>query len=164
VPCLTVSFLLTYELQILIIREAVKYFRTQGGGGTVLNIGSVCSLGGPSDLLVYSMSKAGLVCTTRNLANTLATEKIRVNLLNPGWVTTPNEIALQQRLGMPPGWEKNVPKFYAPTGRLLVPEEVARHAIFWISDESAPANGVVYELEQYSHVGRSVNPDKLSKI
>lgn len=142
---------------ILILREAVKHFRAQGGG-TVLNIGSVNSLGGQPDLLAYSASKAGIVNLTRNLANALATEKIRVNLFNPGWVTTPNEIALQQRLGMPVGWENNVPKVYAPSGRLLIPEEVARHALFWISDESAPASGVVYELEQYSHIGR--NPQK----
>jgi NAD(P)-dependent dehydrogenase (short-subunit alcohol dehydrogenase family) len=144
---------------MLIIREAVKHFKTQGGG-TVLNIGSVNSLGGQADLLAYSTSKSGLIGMTRNLANSLATEKIRVNLINPGWVTSANEIALQQRLGMPEGWEKNVPKFFAPTGKLLTPEDVARHVIFWISDDSAPANGAVYELEQYSIVGR--NPDKVT--
>lgn len=139
---------------LLIIREAVKHFRTQGGGA-VLNIGSVNALGGQTDLLAYSASKAGLVNMTRNLANSLATEKIRVNLLNVGWVTTPNEIALKQREGLAPGWENNVPAVYAPTGKLLTPEEVARHILFWISDESAPANGVIYELEQYSPIGRN---------
>ncbi len=142
---------------ILILREAVPHFRAQGGG-TVLNVGSVNALGGEPNLLAYSASKAGLANLTRNLANALAGERIRVNQFNPGWVTTPNEIALKQREGLPAGWEQNVPKVYAPTGRLLIPAEVARHALFWMSDESAPANGVVYELEQYSHIGR--NPHK----
>ena len=60
---------------ILILREAVKHFRAQGGG-TVLNIGSVNSLGGQPDLLAYSASKAGIVNLTRNLANALATEML----------------------------------------------------------------------------------------
>ncbi len=142
---------------MLIIREAVQHFRAQGGG-TVLNVGSVNALGGEANLLAYSASKAGVANMTRNLANALAAEKIRVNQFNPGWITTPNEIALKQREGLPPGWEQNVPAVYAPSGKLLTPQEVARHALFWISDESAPASGVVYELEQYSPIGR--NPNK----
>ena len=142
---------------MLMIREAVQHFRTQGRG-TVLNVGSVNALGGEANLLAYSASKAGVANLTRNLANALAAEKIRVNQFNPGWITTPNEIALKQREGLPAGWEQNVPAVYAPTGKLLTPQEVARHALFWISDESAPASGVVYELEQYSPIGR--NPHK----
>ncbi|MCX6047900.1 MAG: SDR family oxidoreductase [Chloroflexi bacterium] len=142
---------------MLIIREAVQHFRNQGRG-TVLNVGSVNALGGEANLLAYSASKAGVANMTRNLANALAAEKIRVNQFNPGWITTPNEIALKQREGLPAGWEQNVPAVYAPSGKLLTPQEVARHALFWISDESAPASGVVYELEQYSPIGR--NPHK----
>ena len=107
----------------------------------------------------YSAAKGGLIAVTRNLANSLATERIRINLLNVGWVTTPNEIALKQSEGFPPGWEKNVPEYYAPTGRLLVPEEVASHIVFWLSDSSAPVNGAVYELEQYSNIGRSLHKE-----
>jgi NAD(P)-dependent dehydrogenase (short-subunit alcohol dehydrogenase family) len=140
---------------LLIIRAAVRHFEAQGCGA-VVNIGSVNALAGEANLLAYSASKGGLATATRNLANALATKHIRVNQLNPGWVTTPNEIALKIREGLPVGWEQNVPSVYAPTGKLLTPEEVARHVVFWISDASAPANGVVYELEQYSHIGRNL--------
>jgi NAD(P)-dependent dehydrogenase (short-subunit alcohol dehydrogenase family) len=140
---------------LLILRAAVRHFREQGGG-VVVNIGSVNALSGEPNLLAYSASKGGLMTATRNLANALATERIRVNQLNLGWVTTPNEIALKIREGLPVGWETQVPAVYAPTGRLLTPEEVARHVLFWLSDASAPANGVVYELEQYSMIGRNV--------
>ena len=140
---------------ILIIREAVNAFRTQGGGGTILNIGSINALSGAPNLLAYSAAKAGLQTVTRNLANALATERIRVNQINPGWITTPNEIALKIREGLPEGWEKNVPLQFAPSGRLTTPEEVAQHVIFWISDASAPASGIDYVLEQYSPIGRN---------
>jgi NAD(P)-dependent dehydrogenase (short-subunit alcohol dehydrogenase family) len=139
---------------LLIIRAAVPHFRSNGKG-VVVNIGSVNALAGQSDLVAYSASKGGLATLTRNLANGLATEHIRVNQLNVGWVTSPNEIALKQSEGLPPGWEKNVPKTYAPTGRLQIPEEIAQHVVFWLSDDSAPANGCVYELEQYSPIGRN---------
>lgn len=144
---------------ILIIREAVKVFRAQGGGGVVLNIGSINALSGQPDLLAYSAAKGGLLTATRNLANAHAAEKIRINQLNPGWVTTPNEIALKIREGLPVGWEQNVPPLYAPTGKLLTPQDVARHILFWISDASAPANGIVYELEQYSPIGRNLKKE-----
>ena len=141
---------------LLIIRAAVPVFRRQGAGGAIVNIGSVNALAGEPNLLAYSASKGGLATLSRNLANALAPEHIRVNQLNVGWVTTPNELALKQREGLPLGWEKRVPRAYAPTGRLLVPEEVAAHIVFWISDLSAPASGVVYELEQYSVIGRNL--------
>ena len=143
---------------ILIIREAVNAFRAQGTGGAIVNIGSINALAGEPNLLAYSASKAGLLTATRNLANALATERIRVNQLNLGWVTTPNEIALKIREGLPEGWEQHVPSHFAPSGKLLTPAEVAHHVIFWVSDASAPANGVDYVLEQYSPIGR--NPHK----
>jgi len=140
---------------LLIIREAVTAFRAQGGGGAIVNIGSINALAGEPNLLAYSASKGGLLTATRNLANALATEKIRVNQLNLGWVTSPNEIALKIREGLPVGWEQNVPSHYAPTGKLLTPDDVARHVIFWVSDASAPANGIDYVLEQYTPIGRN---------
>ncbi len=140
---------------LLIIREAVAAFRKQGDGGTILNIGSINALSGAPNLLAYSAAKAGLQTATRNLANALATEGIRVNQLNPGWITTPNEIALKISEGLPVGWEERVPPEFAPRGKLTTPEEVAEHVLFWISAASAPATGVDYVLEQYSPIGRN---------
>ena len=144
---------------LLIIREAVELFRQQASqgrpGGAIVNIGSINALSGAPNLLAYSAAKGGLMTATQNLANALATEKIRVNQLNVGWVTSPNEIALKIQEGLPVGWENNVPAIYAPTGKLLTPEQVAQHVVFWVSDASAPANGVVYVLEQYSPIGRN---------
>jgi NAD(P)-dependent dehydrogenase (short-subunit alcohol dehydrogenase family) len=144
---------------LLIIRRALPSFRKQGGGA-VVNIGSVNALAGAAYLLPYSVSKGGLATMSRNLANALAEEGVRVNHLNVGWVTSPNEIALQESEGRPKGWEKNVPKAYAPTGRLLIPEEVAAHVVFWLSDMSKPVSGAVYEVEQYSVIGRNRNTNE----
>ena len=139
---------------LLTAREAVKHFRAQGGG-VLVNIGSINALSGAPNLLPYSAAKGGLQTASRNLANGLATEKIRVIHLNVGWVTSPNEIALKQSEGLPEGWQFNVPRQYAPTGMLTTPEQIASHVVFWLSDQSAPASGVVYEVEQYSLYGRN---------
>lgn len=144
---------------LLITRAAVPVMRSQGGG-TVVNIGSSNALGGQPNLVAYSMAKGGLATMTRNLSNALAVDRIRVNQINPGWIATPNEIALKQREGMPPGWHLTLPPEYAPWGRLTSPDELAAHVAFWLSDDSAPASGSVYECEQYSIIGRNFEKRK----
>ena len=138
---------------MLIMQAALPHFRANGGGVAV-NIGSINGLAGGANLLDYSMSKGGLATMTRNLANALATDGIRVNQVSLGWVASRNEIALQIREGRPEGWHLDIPKHVSPRGKLIQPEEVAHHVVFWLSDDSAPANGVVYELDQYSFIGR----------
>lgn len=127
--------------------------------GCVLNIGSINALSGESELLDYSISKGALQTLSRNLANAHGEDGVRFNHFNLGWVLTPNEYALQRRLGQPEDWPSHVPKTYAPSGRLLAPEDIASAAVYWLGDESRPVSGSVIELEQYSIYGR--NPLKV---
>ena len=139
---------------LLLFRAALPQFRRQGGG-VVLNIGSINGYCGEPKLLAYSISKGGLITMTRNLADAFGREHIRVNQLNVGWTLSENEIALKIREGMPEDWFEHVPPVYAPSGRLLLPDEVAAHAVHWLSDASAPVSGTVLELEQYPVIGRN---------
>jgi len=140
---------------MLIIKEAVKVFRKQKIAGSIVNIGSMNAHCGQPDLLIYSMSKGALMTMTRNLADALGREKIRVNCLNVGWTPTENEIALKRREGLPDNWQERIPPVYAPIGRLQTPTEVAHHIVFWLSDFSAPTTGAVYEVETYPIIGRN---------
>lgn len=142
---------------LFLIQKALPLFRRQGGGN-VVNIGSVNAYCGEPNLLVYSMSKGGLMTMTRNLADRYAREHIRINQINVGWTLTENERKLKESEGLPTGWEHTLPPSYAPFGRIFMPEEVAAHVVFWISDHSGPATGTVYEIEQYPMLGR--NPNK----
>ncbi len=141
---------------LFLSQAAVKAFRKQGQGGTIVNIGSINAYCGQSDLLGYAIAKGGLMTMTRNLGNALGAENIRVNQLNVGWTLTENESAIKEGEGFPKNWEAKIPKTYAPSGRLLRPEDIARHAVFWASSASAPANGVVCEVEQYPVIGRNL--------
>jgi NAD(P)-dependent dehydrogenase (short-subunit alcohol dehydrogenase family) len=138
---------------LLLIRAAMPQFRKQGGG-VVLNIGSMNALCGEPNQLAYAVAKGGLMTLTRNLADAHGTEKIRFNQINLGWTLTATERERKKKEGLPEGWENQVPKRYAPSGHIWMPEQVAAHAVHWLSDEFAPASGIVFELEQYPLIGR----------
>jgi len=147
-------FSINTRAPLLCAEAAIRAFRRQNSGGAIVTIGSINALSGQSDLTVYSMSKGALATMTRNLADALGPERIRVNCLNVGWTFTGTEDATQQRHGRGPGWETQLSGQFAPTGAILIPYQIAAHAAFWLSDESAPVSGQVYEVEQYPLIGR----------
>ena len=127
--------------------------------GCVLNIGSVNAWSGEPNLMPYSVSKGALMTLTRNLGDTLMREDdVRVNQINPGWVLTENEARRKREHGLKDDWYADLPKVYAPAGRILWPEEIAAAAIYWLADESGPISGQVVDLEQHPFIGR--NPPK----
>lgn len=147
---------------LLIIRAALAPLRA-AGAGSVVNIGSLNAYCGEPDLLAYSMAKGALMTMTRNLANAHAGQGVRINQLNVGWTLTANEDALLQAEGYPSDWHRHVSPHYAPTGALLSPEQVAGHVVHWLSRESEPVTGAVYEIEQYPVLGRPSGASRLDE-
>ncbi len=141
----------------LLIQAVLPHFRNQGEG-RVLNIGSINGYCGERNQFIYSICKGGLMTLTRNLADAHGAEGIRVNQLNVGWTLTPNEFALKMKEGLPEDWPTRVSRTFAPSGRLLSPEDVAWAAVYFLSDEAALVNGAVLDVEQYPVIGR--NPVK----
>jgi NAD(P)-dependent dehydrogenase (short-subunit alcohol dehydrogenase family) len=143
---------------LLLIRAALDALeRTRGA---VLNVGSINAWSGEPTFVAYSASKGALMTLTRNLGDTLHRERgVRVNQVNPDWVLTENEKRVQAKQGNPPDWHERVPKEWAPSGRLILPEEIAAAAVYWIGDESRPISGSVVELAQFPVIGR--NPPKV---
>jgi NAD(P)-dependent dehydrogenase (short-subunit alcohol dehydrogenase family) len=141
----------------LLMRAVLPHFR-RNAGGSILNIGSVNAYCGEKNLCIYSACKGALMTLTRNVADAHAEEGIRVNQLNVGWTLTPNERALKAKDGLPEDWPARLPRAFAPSGRLLSPEDIARAAVYFLSNESALINGTVLDLEQYPVIGR--NPPK----
>lgn len=141
---------------LMLIQAA--YPALKQAGGAVLNIGSINAYSGEATLLDYSISKGALMVMTRNLANANAHEGVRINQFNVGWVLTEREHQFQLSQGLPEDWHRRQPLGLAPTGRLLMPEEIAEASVYWLGDESRPINGQVFEVEQFSIHGR--NPVK----
>ncbi len=127
--------------------------------GCVVNIGSVNAYSGEPDLLPYSISKGALMTLTRNLGDTLHRENgVRVNQINPGWILTENEKRRKQDQGMDENWPADLPKMFAPSGRIFRPEEIAAAVVYFLSDECGPVSGSVLDIEQHPFIGR--NPPK----
>ncbi len=132
----------------------------QKSRGCVLNIGSVNAYSGEPNLLGYSISKGGLMTLTRNLGDALMRDYgVRVNQINPGWVLTERERERKKQHGLSETWYEKLPAMYAPSGRILWPEEIAAAAIYWLSDESGPISGQVVDLEQHPMIGRNAPKD-----
>ena len=140
---------------LMLSQALIHHCRKQRKPGTIVNIGSINAYCGADMILIYSMSKGAMMTMTRNIADTHGCEGIRANQLNVGWTLTQGEIETQRKMGSPDDWHTKIDKSGAPRGSLLMPEEVAEHAIFWLSDKSAPVNGSVYEVEQYPVIGRN---------
>lgn len=149
-------FAINARSPMLLSRRVIQDMRAKKIKGSIVNIGSVNAHSGQPDLLVYSMSKGALMTMTRNIADGCAPEGIRMNQLNVGWTLTETEIETQRAQGRPDDWPASIPPVFAPTGRILLPEEVANHVLFWASDTSAPITGQVYDVEQYTFLGRNV--------
>lgn len=127
--------------------------------GSVVNIGSVNAYCGEPHLLPYSMSKGALMTMSRNLGDTLHREYgVRVNQINPGWILTENERERKQSQGLPDNWPERLDRFFAPSGRIFQPSEIAAAVVYFLSDEAGPISGSVLDIEQHPMIGR--NPEK----
>ena len=138
---------------LLLIQAAAAQLRATKG--CVLNIGSLNAYCGEANLLAYSISKGGLMTLSRNLADALGRDGVRVNHFNVGWVLTPNEYHYKLADGLPPNWPEQIDRTTAPCGRLMKPEEIAEASVYWLGDESRPISGSVIDLEQYPIIGRN---------
>ncbi len=138
---------------MLIVKAALPHLKASQG--VVLNIGSVNAYCGEPNQLAYSCSKGALMTLTRNLSDALGRDKVRVNQINPGWVLSPNEYKLKVSEGLPPDWHEHPPAAFAPSGRIMTPEQLAAAAVYWVSEESRPVSGTVLEIEQFPIIGRN---------
>jgi len=127
--------------------------------GVVLNIGSVLAHCGQANMLAYSMSKGALMTMTRNLADSLGMDRVRVNQLNVGWTLSDNEYQVKISDGLGEGWPERLPATVVPMGRLLMPADIAAACVYWVGRESYPVTGTVAELEQYPIIGRYANAE-----
>ena len=81
-------------------KHAIPFMLKQGGGGSIINVGSPTGLSGCApDLTAYSTSKAGIFGLTRVMAAAYAKDGIRVNSLIPGTMDTPDERVFAEQRG-----------------------------------------------------------------
>ncbi|GAA0449713.1 SDR family NAD(P)-dependent oxidoreductase [Streptomyces sp. NPDC046215] len=120
------------------VRAAMPHLAAAGGRGAIVNIGSV---NGEQDFgnHAYSAAKAGLASLTRTLAGHCAPRGVRVNLVAPGTVDTPNWA------GRPEVLERAAPLY--PLGRVGRPEDVAAAVAFLASADASWITGVTLPVD-----------------
>src|SRR5207253_6519392 len=73
----------------LCMQHEAKAMLAGGGGGAIVNVGSVNSFLGFPGGSAYAASKHALIGLTSSVSAELASQGIRVNLVCPGFIDTP---------------------------------------------------------------------------
>lgn len=120
---------------------AVPHMR-KGGQGNIINVSSIAArVGGGPGAAMYSSTKAFVSTFTRGLARELAQERIRVNAVAPGVITTP----FHERYSTPALLEAM--RATIPMGRLGTADECAGTFLYLASDAlSGYVTGQVVEV------------------
>ena len=132
----------------LLMQGAAKLMRRDAIGGAIVNVLSVNAHCGQPELAAYSASKGGLATLTRNAANALAADRIRVNGIYLGWTDTPAEHDVQQRESRyGADWLAHAAATQ-PFGRLIDPEELADLIAFLLSRHAGVMTGALIDYGQ----------------
>lgn len=121
---------------LLASRAALNYFNPSIGGN-IVNISSIASIARVPRTAVYSGTKGAVDAITRTLATELGPRKIRVNAINPGVVQTEGTKAA----GITDSDFRKEAEARTPLGRIGVPQDIAKAALFLASDDSGWITG-----------------------
>ena len=120
---------------LLATQEAVKLMGPTGG--SVINISSIAGPMPVENASVYSATKAAVDAVTIALSKELGPKKIRVNSLNPGMVETEGLHAA----GIAESDFRKMVESQTPLGRIGQPDDIARVAVFYASDDAGWVTG-----------------------
>jgi NAD(P)-dependent dehydrogenase (short-subunit alcohol dehydrogenase family) len=120
---------------ILACKEAVLLLSTKhgGNGGSIVNISSIAArTGGLPGLASYAATKGAVESFTKGLATEVGPERIRANVVAPGFTATD----LTRDQIAEPGFRERIESM-TPLRRIGAPEEIAE-AVAWLI---SPASG-----------------------
>jgi NAD(P)-dependent dehydrogenase (short-subunit alcohol dehydrogenase family) len=113
------------------------------GGGTILNMSSICGLVGHKYTNeAYTATKGALTLLTKSIATRYAKDNIRCNSVHPSTVDTP----LVQAVLKDP--QRRAERFgEIPLGRIATTADVASAFVFLASDEASFINGAAFPVD-----------------
>jgi NAD(P)-dependent dehydrogenase (short-subunit alcohol dehydrogenase family) len=128
-------------------REAIRTFRAQDGGGTIVNLASRAAWRGEDpDYWHYAAAKAGIVAMTKTIARQYGRDGVTAYAVAPGFVDTPFNDALVERYGL---------EFFADDtglGEVAGPQDLANVIVFLASGLARHATGATVDVNGASYV------------
>lgn len=118
-----------------LLRAVSNVMVDRGTHGSIVFVGSTHEWRAIPGSMAYNMSKAAIGQMARTAAVELATKRIRVNIVHPGWVDTPGE---RKFFAEDKIQEKGAE---LPLGRLAKPEEIAHGVLFFCDPASEYITG-----------------------
>ncbi len=124
------------------IKHAIPVLR-QGGGGSIINMSSICGLVGHKYTTeAYTVTKGAVTLLTKTVGVRYAKDNIRCNSIHPSTVDTP---LVQIFFQDPKKKEERLGEI--PLGRLASDLDVANAVVYLASDEAAFLNGVALPVD-----------------
>lgn len=110
------------------------------GGGAIVNTSSISAVAATPMEVLYGTTKGAVHMFSRAIAVEYRDRGIRCNAVCPGFIRTPHgmhEVAALSALGV----DASEAALAVQQGRMCEPEEVARAALFLVSDDASFVNG-----------------------
>ena len=133
--------------------KAVVPSMRRGGGGAILNMGSLASIRPGGGSPAYAAQKMGMVGLNRAAAASYAKDNIRAVIISPGHVDTPfirgnnayspNDASTS--IDNPDNYRGRLSG--TPMGRLMMPEDLANAFLFAASDEASGVTGSMITVD-----------------
>jgi NAD(P)-dependent dehydrogenase (short-subunit alcohol dehydrogenase family) len=115
----------------------------KSGGGSIINMSSVCGLiGHKFTPEAYTTAKGALTTLTKAIASRYGEFNVRCNSINP---STANTAMVQQMLKDPVWKEQRLGE--VPLGRMASMQDIAEAALYLASDEASFINGVTLPVD-----------------
>jgi NAD(P)-dependent dehydrogenase (short-subunit alcohol dehydrogenase family) len=126
---------------VRLTRGLVPFMRERGAG-VILNNASICAAQPLWYQPIYNTTKAALVMLSKTMSNEFIKDNIRVNVVNPGLVLTPDWVKTATILTAdqditPEEYLDKIAKENAPIDRFASPEEIANFFVFLCSDRAS---------------------------
>lgn len=123
----------------LVAQAVSRLMAGRGVPGSIINMSSTNGLGGEAEYAHYNASKGGVLLLTKTMAVELGPLGIRVNAVCPGYIRTPLNASIADRLE--PGFVDAYERDHIPLGRAGHADEVAGAYAFLASDDASFVNG-----------------------
>jgi NAD(P)-dependent dehydrogenase (short-subunit alcohol dehydrogenase family) len=125
---------------MFLMTQAVLPGMLAAGGGAIVCTSSISAVAATPMEVLYGATKGAVHMFARAIAVEFRDRGIRCNAVCPGFIRTPHgmrEVEALRRLGI----DASDAALAAQQGRMCEPEEVARAALFLLSDDASFVNG-----------------------